>query len=123
MASSTISGQGSGAMGHTPSAVRRASFSLFAQHTVTCAYLGFFLPPDELNVLIVFSSAPTVINPSPMRVSPWMVVVRDEGKSESGSFGTLCEPNQFGRRLLFARQKVTDLNHKTPSPFLDFFEK
>src|SRR6266850_7806519 len=71
MASSTVSGQGSGAMGHTLSEVRRASFSLFAQHTVTCEHLGFLPPPEELNFLIAFSSAPTVINPSPMRAANW----------------------------------------------------
>ena len=47
----------------------RAAFSLLAQHTVNCAYFGFFLPPAELNVLMTGSSSPAVIKPSPIRAA------------------------------------------------------
>src|SRR5262252_3007306 len=55
-ASSESNDQGSTAVGHHSQAICRASFSVLAQHTVSCAYLGFFLPPAELNALITCSN-------------------------------------------------------------------
>src|SRR5947207_12270892 len=69
MASSESNDHGNALIGHHSWAIRRAAFSVLAQHTVTCAYFGFFLPPFELNVLITGPSSPAVINPSPIRAA------------------------------------------------------